>query len=427
MNDPNGTVFHNGYYHVFYQWNPGSDQWGDIHWGHARSRDLVAWEHLPVALEPAHELGEEHCFSGCLVLRGAEPPMILYTAIGPRMEARSGAQQWAALGDDELIAWRKHPRNPILTARVHGDAEVLDWRDPFVFEADGRIFMLLAGELVEKNGGAPVVLLYEAQDATLERWAYRGVLFRHPTLMRQSIECPNFFRSGDDWVLLFSNFKRVEYVIGDFDAARGTFTPHTSGLLDGSEQFYATNLLLDNRQRTIGFGWVRGFAPGRGWSGCLSLPRVLLVDQNGGLRQAPAPELERLRGRGCHVTDLSLGAYALPDFASEAMEIRAVLDPEPRATVGLRLIPNDPSAQPITLTCTPEEARLNDKTVALPRDGAALELRLFLDRSVVEAFINERAALTFVLPPPASAYRVELFAGGGSATLRRMEAWGMTA
>jgi beta-fructofuranosidase len=86
MNDPNGTVFYTGYYPVFYQWNPHSDRWGDIHWGHARSRDLITWEHLPVALEPAPELGEEHCFSGCLALRGKQPPLILYTAIGPKME-----------------------------------------------------------------------------------------------------------------------------------------------------------------------------------------------------------------------------------------------------------------------------------------------------------------------------------------------------
>jgi len=64
INDPNGLVHHNGWYHMFYQYNPHGDQWGDIHWGHTRSRDLLTWETLPIALTPAAAKGELHCFSG---------------------------------------------------------------------------------------------------------------------------------------------------------------------------------------------------------------------------------------------------------------------------------------------------------------------------------------------------------------------------
>jgi beta-fructofuranosidase len=64
MNDPNGPVFWNGYYHLFYQHNPGGEEWRNFHWGYARSVDMIHWEHQPIALAPSPELGEKHCFSG---------------------------------------------------------------------------------------------------------------------------------------------------------------------------------------------------------------------------------------------------------------------------------------------------------------------------------------------------------------------------
>src|SRR5580765_20545 len=81
MNDPNGPIYHKGYYHMFYQHNPYGDKWGNMHWGHARSRDLVRWEHLPIALWPSKEAGEEHVFSGCALINDQGQPMIFYTSI----------------------------------------------------------------------------------------------------------------------------------------------------------------------------------------------------------------------------------------------------------------------------------------------------------------------------------------------------------
>jgi beta-fructofuranosidase len=82
LNDPNGPLFWRGWYHVFYQHNPFGETWGNIHWGHARSRDLVRWEHLPIALAPLADRGERHCFSGCAAIAGNDRPVLLYTSIG---------------------------------------------------------------------------------------------------------------------------------------------------------------------------------------------------------------------------------------------------------------------------------------------------------------------------------------------------------
>jgi len=94
-NDPNGPIYHRGWYHLFYQHNPYGDDWGNMHWGHVRSRDLAHWEHLPIALWPSKESGEDHVFSGCAVLAKGRP-LIFYTSIGRGQGADVHAEQWAA-------------------------------------------------------------------------------------------------------------------------------------------------------------------------------------------------------------------------------------------------------------------------------------------------------------------------------------------
>src|SRR5258705_12935619 len=81
INDPNGPIFHKGVYHMFYQLHPFSDGSGPKYWGHVQSRDLVKWEHLPIALWPSSESGETEVWSGCCTLNGSNQPMIFYTSI----------------------------------------------------------------------------------------------------------------------------------------------------------------------------------------------------------------------------------------------------------------------------------------------------------------------------------------------------------
>ena len=133
INDPNGPIFHGGYYHMFYQHNPYGDGWGHMHWGHVRSRDLVKWERQPIALWPSLETGEEHVFSGCATTNAAGQPLIFYTSIKKGKSAGDFAEQWAAIGDKDLVTWQKHPKNPVLAETLHGDTKIYDWRDPFVF------------------------------------------------------------------------------------------------------------------------------------------------------------------------------------------------------------------------------------------------------------------------------------------------------
>ena len=215
MNDPNGTIYHNGYYHLFYQHNPYGDEWGHIHWGHARSTDLVQWEHLPIALWPSQELGEEHCFSGCAAMNGAGQPMLIYTMVGPGThDKRPANEQWAAIGDADWITWQKHPANPVLSLQTQGGPPFRgDWRDPFIFTEAGRTFLVIGGDYDDVAG----VALYEATDDTLVNWRYHKLLYQKTRDERLFLECPNFFKVDGKWVLLTSPYKTLEYVVGDFD------------------------------------------------------------------------------------------------------------------------------------------------------------------------------------------------------------------
>ena len=102
-NDPNGTIYYKGWHHMFYQLNPFDSVWGHMHWGHARSRDMVNWEHLAIALGPSLDKGEAHIFSGAAFLADDGRPRIFYTSIGVKRDP----EQWMAIPeDDDLIRWK---------------------------------------------------------------------------------------------------------------------------------------------------------------------------------------------------------------------------------------------------------------------------------------------------------------------------------
>jgi beta-fructofuranosidase len=427
INDPNGPIFYKGYYHMFYQHNPYGDGWGHMHWGHARSRDLVHWTHLPMALWPSTDLGEEHCFSGCATINGLGQPMIFYTSIHQGKSAGDYAEQWAALGDDHLITWRKDPANPVLTEQLHGDVKIYDWRDPFLFRNDGKTYLVLGGNLNHGKGGQAVVNLYEAQNAELTRWQYLGVLFRHPDPKVADIECPNFFKLGNRWVLLVSPYGPVQYFIGDFDVAAHVFKPERRGVLDYSPNYYAPNGLEDPRGRRLEWGWVNGFPSGRGWNGCHTLPRVLTIGPDGDLRQTPAPEVEKLRGAHTRQTNVRLqnSTHALRNLKQDTIEILTEVDPGDAQQVGLRLNRSGESKRAVTIRYDGSQLEVAGvkAPLALPSGERRLNLHVYLDRSLLEIFANDRLCFARVVDPGLGHLTVDFFAVGGNATIRSLDLW----
>lgn len=428
VNDPNGPIFHKGVYHLFYQLTPYSDESGIKYWGHARSRDLAKWETLPIAIAPSNDKGEESIWSGCCTINGAGQPMIFYTSIALGKSPFDHAEQWAATSDDDLIRWQKSPVNPVLTEASHGGKKFHDWRDPFIFQDKKRTFMVVGGSANESKGGQAVVNIYESEDAGLTRWKYRGVLFQLPDAEARTAECPNFFKLGDEWVLFVSPYGKVQYFVGEFDAETCRFRPRTRGLLDHGPNFYAPNTMLVPDGRRLVWGWLNGFQSGRGWNGCLSLPRELSFSRDGQLLQKPAPQLSKLRGEVVVWRDARLGgeikSFPLP--ASNTLEIEAEIDLQTARSVRLEIKSANKPPQ-VVMNFNGLELQVQDAKapLMLAKGERRLKLRIFIDRSVLEVFANDTVCFTKTITPLEADAALEIRTGDGHANAKRIQSWPM--
>ena len=433
MNDICGAIHYKGYYHIFYQLNPfGADMWGvtGSSWGHARSKDLVRWEHLPIAIVPMTHRGERRCNSGCVTLNGDGTPMIFYTFVPARSNAtRHGKrEQWAAIAmDDKLLKWRRVKDGPLMAAGMNGVPAGINggWSDPFVFRSGKRTFVTF------KSCGGVVC---EAQNKELTEWKYAG------RIEGVTGECPNFFELQSKWVLLRSTYP-PSYQVGRFDGDKMKFhMTGPKGVLDyayGLPQprnfsihrgFYGTNVLFDAKKRCILVGWVSGFKTGRGWNGCMSLPRILSLDKDGRLVQTPAPELKKLRGE--HVTAKNVVASSeskrIEGAAGDTIEIVAELAPAGAKAFGLKLRCSKDGKSAVVLRHAGKTLNVGGTDVPVGpvgKDGT-LKLHVFLDKSVMEVFINDGTqAVTRVVYPGLSDLGIEVFAEDGRATVKRIDVW----
>jgi len=297
MNDPNGLIFWKGRYHMFYQCNPASTEHTNVCWGHAASEDLVHWEDLPLALTPT--LGspdEDGCWSGCAVVHDGSV-YLLYTGVrGKRPNHRQRPCLARAL-DDDLVSFEKFADNPVISEEpVLG---LVGFRDHTVRRVDGGFHQLI-GSGSEALGGCT----FEYRSTDLVSWEYLGVFLdaKSSDLPGAMWECPDLFRLGDRWFLVTSLFDgapgRVMAVEGHFERER--FVPTASGRLDLGRRWYAPQSFDAPDGRRVSFGWLREREDelpleARGRVGVMSLPRQLLVGEDGSLGMAPVTELQGLR------------------------------------------------------------------------------------------------------------------------------------
>jgi beta-fructofuranosidase len=389
-NDPNGTIYYKGWHHLFYQLNPAEPRGGNQHWGHARSRDLVNWEHLPIALWPLTDRGERAIYSGGAIPGPDGRPRVFYTSIG-----HAFPQQWIAVPeDDELIRWSRPASNPVLTIDAHGGLKPSQWRDPFLFTQGRDTYMVCGGNVNDGRGGGGAVFLYKATNGDLTHWQYRGVVYQQRDRQYSNIECPNLFPLGDKWILLISPHRPVQYYVGSLDLTKPAFVPEAQGVIDPGDA-YASNISVDEKGRTILWLWGRTRnPPDKGWSGVILMPRVLSLDADGFLRQQPAAEFESLRRERVTRSTVSpiLGKpIVLDGITGDCLELAAdILPGNTTAGVGFDVRRSADGSTATKIRILPSGVlAVGDVRAPLSRGRERYSLRLFLDKRVFEVYAND--------------------------------------
>ncbi|MES2776738.1 MAG: glycoside hydrolase family 32 protein [Bacteroidota bacterium] len=317
MNDPNGMVFYKDEYHLFYQYYPDSTVWGPMHWGHAVSKDMVHWQHLPIALYP-DSLG--YIFSGSVVVdknntsgfkKGAEDPLVaIFTYHNmPREKAGQGNYQYQgiAYSNDKGRTWKKYAANPVI--KNTGDK---DFRDPKVFWHAESKHWVMSLSVANK------IAFYHSKN--LKDWAKTGEFGTGDGSHGGVWECPDLFpmklanSNETKWILIVSIDKgapnggsATQYFVGDFDGKvfKNENPPATTLWLDNGPDNYAgvtwSNIATNRR---LFLGWMGNWqyaqvVPTEKWRSAMTVPRELtLAKTDGGIRvlSKPVKELETLRG-----------------------------------------------------------------------------------------------------------------------------------
>lgn len=464
MNDPNGLVYFNGEYHLFFQHYPDGTTPGPMHWGHAVSPDLVNWEHRPIALFPDDN---GVIFSGSAVVDredttgffGGKPGLVAIFTHHDRVPGtdRVRERQSLAYSADSGKTWIKYDGNPVLE-----DERRVDFRDPKVFwhpETKRWVMILASGRSV---------LLYHS--GNLKDWTF-GSAFGEGVGINDGVwECPDLFLlpvDGDPsrtkWVMFVSVGGRpketegslTQYFIGEFDGQ--TFVndnpPDTVLRLDHGRDNYAGvswSDMPDEDGRRIYLAWMSNqkyctVTPADGWRSAMTVPRELsLTTRLGriGLVQKPVRELERLRR-----PILSLQEASLADAQSQlgglgagldSFEMTAEFAPGPtgdfaitvrasaseRTVVGYRADRNELFVDRTRSGIIDfQENFAAVHTVKLETAGEPIKLQLYVDRCSVELFVNDGiAVVTDLIFPEPDATGLGLDASGdGEVQLRRLE------
>jgi len=462
--DPNGALFWKGRYHLMYIFQ---NEKGHC-WGHVSSTDLLHWRHHPPSLEPGD--GDVGIFSGGASLDKNGVPTITYWGLGnPRGICI------ATSTDDLLETWTKSPHNPVIRETAPGLAVVTQDGNEVVYGAadptaiwvhDGRHY-LLTGNLpvlhafgLQRNmpqHQGDTAYLFVSDD--LATWEYLHPFYASDRKWTQANEdnmCPDFFplpagpdggKPSDRHMLLFiSHNLGCQYYVGRY--ANDRFRPETHGRMTWIDNaFFAPESLVDDNGRRIMWAWIfdgRSVSTrnASAWSGTMSLPRVLWLGEDGTLRMRPPKELERLRYNPRGRKDLELEADAelpLSDVRGKCIELELEIDPAGAGQVGVKVCCSEDNEEQTLVFYDVVEKKLKVDTTksslgegpksveAGPLEldrGESLKLRVFVDKSVVEVFANDRqAVMRRIYPTRDDSVGVALFNRGGAMRVRSVQAW----
>ena len=354
MNDANGLVYKDGEYHLYFQYNPYGSKWGNMHWGHSVSKDLVHWEHLDPAIA-RDTLG--HIFSGSTVIDknnsagyGKDAMIAFYTSASDE----HGQIQCMAYSNDNGRTYTKYEKNPILTP-FDG---LKDFRDPKVFwyEPAQKWYMIVSAD---KN-----MRFYSSTD--LKQWEYLSQFGEGYGVQPNQFECPDFIQLPVDgnkdnmkWVMIVNinpgcpfGGSATEYFIGDFDGKEFKCDTDKSVTkwLDFGKDHYATVCFSNTGDRIIAVPWMSNWqyanvTPIRQYRGANALPRELsLYTKNGEIYMAAnvVKETEALRKSTRNIESLSVEGETVIDSITDGLnsgvELEMDIVPGKAQTVGFDIM-----------------------------------------------------------------------------------------
>jgi len=459
MNDPNGLVYHNGVYHLFYQYYPDDIVWGPMHWGHAVSKDLVRWEHKPIALFPdKHGL----IFSGSAVVDSENtsgfgtkenPPLVAiftYHLMAGEKAGRTDFQtQGIAYSLDNGDTWTKYEGNPVI-----GNDGIKDFRDPKVFwhaETEQWVMALVAGDHVK---------LYHSKD--LKNWQLASEFGRTPGAHGGVWECPDLFPlkvTGEDeekWVMLVSinpgapnGGSGTQYFVGDFDGT--TFTPtQAHDWIDYGRDNYAgvTYNNTPNGERVF-IGWMSNWqyardTPTEVWRSSMTLPRGLSLHKESEgyiLKNYPVASIKSLRSESSNSPEVSNdGQLSFEDNELQQSDITFEANLSQALTVRYQnkvgedvSIVFDPLQKEITFDrknsgetkFSEEFAPSIQKQSYIPKNEL-VEIRILMDASSIEVYVDKGRNVFTNQLFPSEPYNELKIQGEASSTIENFTSHNLT-
>lgn len=412
INDPNGFCYFKGYYHIFYQHHPYSADWGPMHWGHARSKDLVHWEDLPIALTPGSKEDKDGCFSGSAIVKD-DTLYLFYTGhhyYGDNDPEHFWQNQNMAYSIDG-VNFTKYEHNPVIASEPEDNTH--HFRDPKVWEDNGKYYMILGSQ--EKDGLGRVILY---QSSNLKDWDYIGAIAKSESLEDEGFmwECPDLFSLNQKDVLLCSsqgiketdkkylNLFQTGYFIGNLNDDKNLFTRDHFKELDYGHDFYAAQTTLAPDGRRILIGWMAMWEspmPEKedGWAGALTIPRELTLENNH-LYMKPIEELKDLRTHSIDAANITLKEPELIVSKSSHIEVNIEHQFEHTQETITKFELKDAHNKILSLEYNANNNELSlyrtdkdDYRYATIQSHQDLKLQIFIDKSSIEIFINDGEAV----------------------------------
>ena len=373
-NDPNGMVYADGEYHLFFQLNPYGWSWGNMHWGHAVSSDMVHWKELPIAIYP-HQTND-WVFSGGAVVDNdntsgwkSGPNSLIVASY-----TSTGRGQCMVYSNDRGRTFREFEGNPAITKATHAS------RDPRPFwYAPGKHWVIAVFDDFENQRN---IAFHTSPD--LKKWTFQSRI-------NGFYECPDLFElplgGKKHWVLTAAS---SEYMIGQFDGK--TFTPKTAKLKGHlGRGFYAAQTFSNEPQgRTVQMGWFQVATPGMPFNQAMSLPlelKLRATPEGPRLTWTPVKELESLRSRTFRSGAFTLrpgDANPLEKASSELLELRADFEPGADGEVAFSV-----RDVPIAYNAGTKELSVNGVQIPAPMSNGRQNIVVYADRTALEIFASD--------------------------------------